>query len=125
MIFGTGIDHIEVERVRKKLTEDPEFKMGLFTEHEIAYCESKARSSQHFAARFCAKEAFFKAIGTGWRNGFSHRDIQVVNDALGKPEIELSGVTADWAETKGLGRIHVSLSHLKETASAIVTIELK
>lgn len=125
MIFGTGIDQIETRRVSRKMAGDPGFKEVLFTRDEIAYCDGKAHASEHYAARYAAKEAFFKALGTGWRDGLKFTEVEIRHNDLGKPEIALSGTAMKMAEERNCGAIHVSLSHLKETASAIVIIELK
>ena len=121
MILGIGTDIIEVERV-KNAVEKPEFKAKVFTEREIAYCD-QAPNAERFAARGAAKEAFFKALGTGWRNEMEITDVEVINDELGKPEIVLSGNVLDVFNAMGGKKIHVSLSHIKATAIAYVIIE--
>ncbi len=123
MIYGIGIDNIEVNRVKKQLDEDNGFKEKIFTLNEIKYCESKANRSFNYAARFAAKEAFFKALGTGWRDGMAFNEIEVNNDDLGTPEILLYGKTKTYVEQKKLKNIQVSLSHIKEFATAFVIIE--
>ncbi|MCX6579004.1 MAG: holo-ACP synthase [Candidatus Aminicenantes bacterium] len=123
MIKGTGIDIIDIPRIKKKTTEDPRFIEKLFTETEIAYCESKYRKEIHYAARFAAKEAFFKAMGTGWRNGMKWTDISIENDDLGKPDIKLQGKTLENFKEKNFENIHLSISHTREYAVAFVIIE--
>ncbi len=123
MIIGIGIDSIEVERIERQILTESGLKEKLFTSREIEYCESKKGFAQHFAARFAAKEAFMKALGTGWRDGITFADIEVVNDALGKPELQLSGKAAELAKARAVTGIHVSLTHLKQIATAIVTLE--
>ncbi|MBN1198199.1 MAG: holo-ACP synthase, partial [Bacteroidales bacterium] len=91
MIFGIGTDIIEVERIHKVMERDIGFRKKIFTGKEIDYCESKKHKYQHYAARFSAKEAFLKAIGTGWRFGIRFADIEVTHDTLGKPGINLFG----------------------------------
>ena len=76
MIFGIGIDMIEVERVEHKLTKDSGFREFVFSENEIEYCESKTHKYEHYAACFAAKEAFLKALGTGWSNGIAFNEIE-------------------------------------------------
>lgn len=124
MIFGIGIDITEVLRIQNQITKaSNSFIKRVFTEKEIAYCESKLRNkAQNYAARFAAKEAFFKAIGTGWRNGLSWKDIEVVNDELGKPNIVLYGKSKRFIEENML-KIHISLSHIKDMAVAVVILE--
>jgi len=123
MIYGIGIDLIEVARVKKSIEKIGGFKEKIFTSKEISYCESKSRKFEHFAARFAAKEAFFKAIGTGWRNGLAFNEIEVLNDKLGKPEMRFYGKTDDLYRINKFKRVNVSISHIKETASAFVIIE--
>lgn len=123
MISGIGIDMIEVERVATKIGKESGFREMVFSKKEIAYCESKAKKFEHYAARFAAKEAFFKALGTGWKNGTSFNEIEITGDDLGKPELVLLGETAkSLAEFRSF-TIAVSLSHLKKIASAVVIIE--
>jgi holo-[acyl-carrier protein] synthase len=123
MIFGIGTDLIEVERVAGKLEKRPGFKELVFSAAEIIYCEARTNKYEHYAARFAAKEAFLKAIGTGWRNGTAFNEIEIYNDEEGKPEIRFSGVTATTIAGLKLGKIFVSLSHLKTMACAMVIIE--
>lgn len=123
MIFGIGTDLIEVERVADKVGGKPGFRELVFSPGEITYCETKANKYEHYAARFAAKEAFFKAIGTGWRDGTAFNEIEISNDEMGKPTLQLLGKTAVTLEKMGLGKIHVSLAHLKTIASAVVVIE--
>jgi holo-[acyl-carrier protein] synthase len=123
MILGTGIDIIEVARIEKALSRDIGFRDKIFTIGEIAYCEAKKNKYQHYAARFSAKEAFLKAIGTGWRFGVRFGDIDIFHDELGQPHINVTGVAKELTERLSVSKIHVSLSHLKETATAIVIIE--
>jgi holo-[acyl-carrier protein] synthase len=123
MIIGTGIDIIEVSRIEKALSRDIGFRDKIFTPGEIAYCEGKKHKYQHYAARFSAKEAMLKAIGTGWRFGIRFADIEVIHDELGKPHIAVYGKAKELMEQLLVSKIHVSLSHLKETATAIVIIE--
>jgi holo-[acyl-carrier protein] synthase len=123
MIYGIGIDLIEVERIRKQLERGDRFVNRIFTPDEIVYCDSKKNRAQNFAARFAAKEAFFKALGTGWRGGLAFSQVEVVNDSLGKPEIRLHGKAEELIAEKGITNICVSLTHLKDFASAVVTLE--
>ncbi len=123
MIFGIGTDIIEVERVAEKITKNTGFKALVFSAAEIIYCESKPNKYEHFAARFAAKEAFFKALGTGWKNGTAFNEIEIRNALTGKPEIYFIGKTATTIIEMKLGKISVSLSHLKTMAVAVVIIE--
>lgn len=123
MISGVGIDLIEVERLAFKIGKESGFRELVFTREEIQYCESKANKYEHYAARFAAKEAFLKAMGTGWANGTAFNEIGISNDETGKPKLVLTGNTLIFFESLGYRNISVSLSHLKSMASAIVIIE--
>lgn len=123
MISGLGIDMIEVERVAAKIGKESGFRELVFSKKEIDYCETKANKFEHYAARFAAKEAFFKAIGEGWMNGTTFNEIEVTNNDKGKPELVLLGKTSEIMAASGIRNIFVSLSHLKTMATAIVIIE--
>jgi holo-[acyl-carrier protein] synthase len=123
LISGTGIDIIEVHRIQTVMERDLGFREKIFTEGEIAYCEKMKNKYQNYAARFSAKEAFLKAIGTGWRFGIRFADIDVYHDEYGKPLIRLTGKAEELALRDGITNIHVSLSHLKEMATAVVILE--
>jgi len=125
LIYGIGTDIIEVSRIAKVMERDIGFREKIFSEGEIAYCEQMKNKFQHYAARFSAKEAFMKALGTGWRDGIRFVEIEVVHDPLGKPLLVLAGKAKELAEKAGLGEMHVSLSHVKEIASAVVVVERK
>ena len=120
---GVGIDMIEVSRVAKKIGKESGFREMVFSEQEIQYCEPKANKAEHYAARFAAKEAFLKAIGTGWKNGTAFNEIEVRHDEEDSPELHLLGETAKTLAPISINKIHVSLSHLKSIASAVVVIE--
>ena len=123
MIYGTGIDLIEVERVADKVSKNEGFRELVFTKNEISYCEARANKYEHYAARFAAKEAFFKAMGTGWRESTAYNEMEITNNELGKPELVFTGKTAETVNRIGPVNISVSLSHLKTMATAIVIIE--
>lgn len=123
MIFGIGTDLIEVERVAEKMEKRSGFKELVFSPGEIIYCETMTFKYEHYAARFAAKEAFLKAMGTGWRNGTAFNEIEIYNDEEGKPEIRFLGNSAKTIDDLKLGKIFVSLSHLKTMACAMVIIE--
>lgn len=119
MIIGTGIDIIEIERV-KKAAKNARFIERVFTREEQLYCQSRgAQAPASYAARFAAKEAVLKAFGTGLRKG-TLQEISVVNDALGAPAVLLSGYFGELAREKRISSIHVSLSHAREYAVAQV-----
>jgi holo-[acyl-carrier protein] synthase len=123
MIFGIGIDQVEVARVEKRLAQESGLKESLFTPAEIAYCQSKRHGAQNFAARFAAKEAFLKALGTGWRGGVTFCDIEIINDRQGRPACVLHGQARKLADDNHIAAIQVSLTHIHDLAAAIVTLE--
>jgi len=124
LIFGLGTDIIHVPRVESALARTDGLKQTLFTPREIAYCESRGKSAQHFAARFAAKEAFLKAMGTGWRDGYRFNEIEILNDELGKPEAVVHGEVKKYCDEKRIARVHVSLSHTQDLAKAVVILEV-
>ena len=124
MIFGTGIDIVDITRFERFVRENNEALFNrLFTLHERDYCSVRKRSAQHYALRFAAKEAFLKALGTGLRDGLSWQDIEVVNDPAGKPEFRLVGRAAELFHQNGLVRSFLSLSHDGNFAVASVILE--
>ena len=123
MIFGIGTDLIEVARIAEKMEKKAGFKELVFSADVIIYCEARTFKYEHYAARFAAKEAFLKAIGTGWRSGTAFNEIEIYNDEEGKPEMRFYGITAITVAELKLGKIFVSLSHLKIMACAMVLIE--
>jgi holo-[acyl-carrier protein] synthase len=123
MIKGIGIDMIETERVAASINKKKGFRELVFSKKEIAYCEKKTNKFEHYAARFAAKEALFKALGTGWGKGTAFNEIEITNNKAGKPGISFLGQTANTITGMKLGKISVSLSHIKTMASAIVIIE--
>ncbi len=124
MILGTGIDLAEVERIREAVEKyGRRFLERVFTREEIAYAERKANRHERYAARFAAKEAGMKAIGTGWRGGVRWQDFEVRNQRGGRPELVLHGVAAEVARQMGVERIHLSLTHTAAMAQAFVILE--
>ena len=119
MVTGIGIDLIETLRVAEKIAKDSGFREYVFSENEIAYCESKTNQFEHFAARFAAKEAIVKAMGTGFAHGMWIRDAGVVSNAWGKPEIVWSDRGRVMCEKLGIGDGHVTLT---DEAGLIVAV---
>lgn len=117
MIMGLGIDIIEVERIKRFVEKNPHFLERIFTPEEIIYCQKKKNKYQHFAARFAAKEAFFKALG----RKIKWTDIGLVNLSSGKPQIEIKG--GKLKEKFSSNNIHVSIAHLSQYAAAVVILE--
>ena len=109
--MGIGIDIVEVGRIQQLAEEHEAFITRVYTEVEIRYCSSKKNRHQHFAARFAAKESVLKALGVGWARDVKWTDIEVVNDALGRPHIKAYGEVKRLMEEKNIREILVSLSH--------------
>ena len=121
---GVGVDAIEIRRVRDALTRTPTLLTRLFTERERASCVTRCGDLRYggLAARFAAKEAVAKALGTGIR-GFAFRDIEVLTDERGRPSVELRGGARDAAAAAGIAQVHVSLSHSGDLAVANAVAE--
>lgn len=124
MIVGLGADIAEVDRIEAAIARHGRaFIERVFTPQEIAYCERHRARGERYAARFAAKEATMKALGTGWTRGVRWVDIEVTRQASGRPAIELHGATRQHAERLGVNRIHVSLTHSGNLAFAEVIFE--
>lgn len=124
MIVGIGCDIIEIDRVAKAIAKET-FKAKVFTEAEISYAEGRgAQAAASYAARFAAKEAVLKALGTGLRGG-SLREIEVEVDSLGKPSIRLKGYHKELADSLGIVGWQLSLSHSRTMAIAYAVAEGK
>jgi holo-[acyl-carrier protein] synthase len=124
MIVSIGVDIIEVYRIRETMARTPRFVERVFTVREKNYCEAKgAAAAQSFAARFAAKEAFLKALKTGWRGKITWQDIEISNDVQGVPSIEVTGEAKEVLEKMGANKIHLSMSHTTEHATAQVILE--
>ena len=124
MIVGTGVDIAEVPRIRKSIKRFGErFLNRVFTSGEIEYCEAKASKFESYAARFAAKEAGMKALGTGWNHGVRWRDIEVVRPKGQRPTIRFHGQAAAFAEQLGAKNIALSITHTAEQALAHVILE--
>ena len=121
-IRGIGVDILAVERMQRILEKESRFIDRVFTDEEIQYCEGQAWRAQHFAARFTAKEAFFKALGTGWRGGMAWQDVWVDRDSMGKPSLCLGGLAKERFDSLGFKTIHISLSHSRDFAVAFVIL---
>ena len=124
MILGTGTDITEVPRVAKAIARFGErFLERIYTPREIAYCKSKKNAVERFAARFAAKEAAMKAIGTGQRQGVTWQSVEVGREPGGRPTILYHGRAREHFDRLGARRAHLSLTHTAETAFAVVIIE--
>ena len=124
MIFGTGVDLVEIARIGNSLEKfSPRFEERIFTEEEIRYCRAQAEPVKHFAGRFAVKEAVMKSLGTGMVQGIGFKDIEVLNEASGKPVLHLAGKARERFEECNLAAIHISLSHDKNYAIASAIAE--
>ncbi len=124
MIIGTGIDLAEVPRVRTAIERfGARFIERIYTPREIAYVQRKANKYERFAARFAAKEAGMKAIGTGWRGGIRWQDFEVTNLPTGKPTLAFHGRAAEVAARLGVRHVSLSLTHTAEHGMAFVILE--
>ena len=124
MIVSIGIDIIEVYRITETLARTPRFVERVFTERERKYCDAKgAASAQSYAARFAAKEAFLKALKTGWRGKITWHDMEILNDEQGVPSLKISGAAEEILNNLGATKIHLSMSHTTDHATAQVILE--
>ncbi len=125
MIVAVGVDHAEVDRIRRAVDHEKwgrRFRKRVYTAEEIAYCERRKRYAESFAARFAAKEAVMKALGTGMR-GVSWQEIEVFRERGKAPTIRLSGRAAARAELLGIERWHLALTHTAELSTAFIVAE--
>lgn len=124
MIVGTGVDLAEVPRIRASIERfGAKFIKRIYTAGEIAYVERKANRFERYAARFAAKEAGMKAIGTGWRHGVTWQDFEVANLPSGKPTLRFHGVAARVADKLGVRNVALSITHTAELGMAHVILE--
>ncbi len=118
-IVGIGTDIVECLRIRRMIEQHGElFLTRVYTEREIRYCQARKHATEHFAARWAAKEAVLKCLGTGWRRGIAWTDMEVRNDFNGKPEIHVCGAAKDQAETLRIADILLTMSHCRAYATA-------
>lgn len=124
MIVGTGIDIAEVPRIREAIERfGSRFLERIFTAGEMHYCDSKANRMERYAARFAAKEAAMKALGTGWNHGVRWRDCEVVRAPGGRPTISFHGKAGEFAAKMGVKNAALSISHTQDQAIAQVILE--
>jgi holo-[acyl-carrier protein] synthase len=124
MIVGTGVDITDVSRIKAAVERfGDRFLERVFTPEEVRYCTAKANPAERLAARFAAKEAGMKALGTGLRHGITWHDVEVVRQPGGRPAVRFSGKAAEFAERLGCKRAHLSLTHTAEQAMAFVVLE--
>jgi holo-[acyl-carrier protein] synthase len=124
MILGSGVDLCEVPRIEAAIARyGQRFIQRIYTELESKYAESKANRFERYAARFAAKEAGMKALGTGWRGGIKWRDFEVANLPSGRPTLRLYGRAAEVAKQLGVAQVALSITHTKDQALAMVIFE--
>lgn len=124
MIIGVGIDNVQSKRMKEMLLKWADrVENRVFDEGELEYSKSKGETHLHLAARFAAKEAFFKALGKGLSEGMTWTDVSVTNDESGRPRLELRRAARKIAEEMGVQTVHVSLSHTDDCAIAVVVLE--
>ncbi|MBK6725238.1 MAG: holo-ACP synthase [Acidobacteria bacterium] len=124
MILSIGVDIVEVYRIRETIARTPRFAERVFTAGEREYCESKGvAAAQSYAGRFAAKEAFLKAIQTGWRGKITWHDIEIISDAEGVPTLNITGEAKRIADERGATSVHLSISHTTEHAVAQIILE--
>jgi len=124
MIVGVGLDVVEVDRIATALRRHGErFERRVFTRAESAACRDRVDRVLALGARFAAKEACLKALGTGWAAGIGFVDVEVVRNPGGGPGLRLHGPAAERAAALGVDRIHVSLTHQRSVAAAVVVLE--
>ncbi|MBN2473770.1 MAG: holo-ACP synthase [Pirellulales bacterium] len=118
-ILGIGTDITECLRIARMIERHGElFINRVYTPEEIRYCRNRAQATQHFTGRWAAKEAVLKALGTGWRRGITWRDVEVRNEASGRPVVAVRGGAKDVVEQLGITKLLVSISHCRTHATA-------
>ena len=124
MIYGIGTDLVEVKRIEKIIQRWGErFTEKVYSRNEIDYCTRKACPAIHYAARFAAKESFLKSLGIGLGMGVSLKDIEVINDAKGNPQLKMNERIREVLDTHGITSVHISMTHTREHAHAVVILE--
>lgn len=123
MILGVGLDLLSIPRLEAALKRHPRLKERVFTEAERKACEKKVNPLGSYAARFAVKEAAMKALGTGWAQGVGWRDLEVVGGMGRPPGIAFHGAAKGHFDAMGATKAHVSITHEKEMAAAVVVIE--
>ncbi|HET6268108.1 MAG TPA: holo-ACP synthase [Acidobacteriota bacterium] len=124
MIIGIGTDLIEVRRVQEAIKKyGDRFARRIFTETEIAYCSPKKTAALHYAGRFAAKEAAFKALEHGWGGSLSWKEVEISNEGSGAPRLTFHGKALELAKEKKVKNAYVTISHIQEYASAVVILE--
>lgn len=124
MIYGIGTDLVEIGRMEKIIQRWGErFTEKVYSQNEIDYCTRKAYPAIHYAARFAAKESFLKSLGIGLGMGVSLKDIEVINNAQGSPQLKMNERIRKVLDTHGITSVHISMTHTREHAHAVVILE--
>lgn len=124
MIIGTGVDLVEIDRFRRVIERlKDRFILRVFTAEEQRFCKEHRDPVPHYAARFAAKEALFKALGTGWAKGVTWLDVEVQRSSQNAPMMRLHGEAKRLSASMGAQKIHLSLSHSEKNAIAMVILE--
>ena len=124
MIFGVGIDLVELDRFKAAMKrQGAPFLEKLFTPAERRYCEGKWNRIAHYTARFAAKEAVLKALGTGWSGGIHWTDVEVVREGIGTLTVRLSGQAKKAAAKRKIRRVHLNITHAEKYAAAVAVAE--
>jgi len=124
MIYGIGTDLVEINRIEKIIKRwGDRFTGKVFSQNEINYCENKAYPAIHYAARFAAKESFLKSLGIGLGMGVSLKDIEVINNPQGSPQLHMNEKIQGILDERGITAIHISMTHTREHAQAVVVLE--
>jgi holo-[acyl-carrier protein] synthase len=124
MIFGIGVDIIDINTFTESFNSSKRFKQRAFIESEIQYCESQPNSYQHFAGKFAAKEGLMKALGIGWNKGVQWKHVEILNSEDGKPLLKFYGKIKKLLNENAVKDYHVSISHSEAYAIAFVILEL-
>ena len=124
MIIGTGVDVVDIARIRNVIERlKDRFILRVFTPAEQEFCNKHRDPAPHYAARFAAKEALFKALGTGWAKGVTWLDVEVLRKEQEAPALRLHGEAQRLSASLGANKAHLSLSHSDQTAVAMVILE--
>lgn len=124
-VSGIGIDIMEIERMRRRLDRQPDLVTEIFTDKEVEYCQAGCNPAKRFAGCFAAKEAYLKALGTGWQYGISFRDIEVDIDKAGNVELKLFGRAAEESVSRNIGQVNSAISLTDDIALATVILGRK
>ena len=124
-LAGIGVDMLEIARMQQAIDKRPHFIRRMFTDAERAYCERTARPAEHYAARFAAREAVLKALGTGFSSGIGFQDVSVERDQLGRPQAHLAGKAAQIAAEQGVQEIALSTRDVAVANAVAVTNAVK